>query len=129
MGGCRAATQEEVLYPVAGAVAVDGRPLSVGWITLYPDDSKDNKSTRLPFGEIQKDGSYSLTTNGKPGATAGFYKVVVAATLDPIPSRPSPDWQPTWLHDVKYTKPETTDLAVEVVEKPAAGAYDLRLSK
>jgi hypothetical protein len=30
--------------------------------------------------EITSNGSYELTTNGKPGAPCGFYKVVVAAS-------------------------------------------------
>jgi len=123
-----------VPVPVAGVVKVDGKPLDIGWVTFHPDESRGNLSTHLSFGEIKKDGSYELTTNTKPGAPPGFYKVVVSATNDPIPLKPpitedGKPWQPRWLTHEKYTRPETTDLKIEVVESPAARAYDLELSK
>jgi hypothetical protein len=117
---------------VSGTVTVDGKPLTVGWITFYPDETKGNTSAHLPFAEIQKDGTYALSTNGNPGAPPGCYKVVVAATHDVIPIKPrftsdGKALSPKWLVHEKYTSPATTDLRIEIVERPGAGNYDLRL--
>ena len=130
--GC--APRAGTLVPVSGAVAVEGKPLTIGWVTFYPDEAGGNKSSHLPWAEIKPDGTYELSTNGKPGASAGWYKVVVAATHDQIPVKPprtkdGKPWQPRWLVHVKYTHPSTTDVRIEVVEKPAPGGYDLRLSR
>jgi hypothetical protein len=130
--GC--APPREALVAVSGAVTVEGEPLPLGWVTYYPDAAKGNTSTHLPWGEISKDGAYELSTNGKPGAAPGWYKVVVAATRDAIPVKPprtadGKPWRPRWLTHEKYTKPSTTDLEVEVAERAAPGSYDLRLSR
>jgi hypothetical protein len=125
----------EVFIPVSGTVSLDGKPLPIGWITFHPDHAQGNQNLRLPHAEIRKDGTYELSPlAGKMGASPGRYRVVVAATYDPIPVRPkfNPDgteWEPRWLHHKKYLRPETTPLRVEVVEKPAPGAYDFMLSK
>jgi hypothetical protein len=124
----------ETLAPVGGTIKVQGKLLTVGWIIFYPDEARGNTSPLLPVAEITKDGTYDLTTNGKPGAPLGFYKVVVAATRDVIPVRPArtadgKPIQPNWLTHEKYTKAQSTDLYVEVVETPAPGVYDLELFK
>ena len=133
MLGCNS-EKVETLVPVVGTVKVQGKPLTLGWITFYPDEARGNTSARLPLVEITTDGTYELTTNGKPGAPPGFYKVVIAATRDVIPVRPprTQDGKPAplnWLTHEKYTKPQSTDLLIEVVENPAPGAYDLEVSK
>ena len=60
----------------------------------------------------------------------GWYKVLVFADanslIDPNSSRPP---IPKWMMHEKYTGAETTPLSVEVVEKPAAGVYDLNVTK
>jgi hypothetical protein len=133
MLGCNFA-KVETLAPVVGTVKVQGKPLTLGWITFYPDEARGNTNARLPLAEITTNGTYELTTNGKPGAPPGFYKVVIAATRDVIPVRP-PRIQdgkpapPNWLTHEKYTKSQSTDLLIEVVENPAPGAYDLEVSK
>jgi hypothetical protein len=125
---------EEKLLPVWGTVKVEDQPLTAGWVTFYPDEARGNRSTRLPLAEIKPDGTYRLSTNGRPGATAGVYKVVVAASQDPIPLKPrrNPDgspWKPRWLIHEKYTRPDTTDQRIEVVENASPGRYDLELSR
>jgi hypothetical protein len=129
--GCGPAAER--LVPVSGSVTVAGKPLTAGWVTFYPDRARGNASPRLPVAEI-KAGSYELSTNGRPGAPCGFYKVVVAASPEPIPLKPprNPDGTPKklrWLVHEKYTRPETTDLHVEVVERPAPGSYNLELAR
>ena len=129
LAGCQAKPAEDVLLPVAGKITVDGRPLPKGWVMFYPDPDKGNNSPRIPYAEVGPDGSYALATNSKPGAPAGAYRVVVVATVEPIPIRTPPEWRPTWLHAEKYAKQETTDLRIEVVESPSPGQYDLHLSR
>ncbi len=38
-------------------------------------------------------------------------------------------WKPRWLVHEEYTTPATTDLRIELVEKPSPGSYDLRLAR
>jgi hypothetical protein len=133
LGGCNA-SKHEILVPVSGTIKVDGKPLTVGWITFYPDEAAGNTSSRLPLAQIAKDGTYELTTNSKPGALPGFYKVVVVATHDEIPVRPKfnedgKPRQPKWLTHEKYTRPQSTDVQFEVVEQPAPRSYDLDLAR
>src|SRR4051794_8076203 len=70
-------------YPVEGQVLVDGAPLAgmSGQVTFEPDQTKGNKTPVSPSGEIDKDGRYKLSSKGKPGAPAGWYKVAVS----PVP--------------------------------------------
>src|SRR5687767_13348261 len=68
------------LPPVKGKVTVDGAALTSGSVRFVPDTTKGNKATTEPAGEIGSDGTYTLHTNGKPGAPAGWYKVTVSAT-------------------------------------------------
>ncbi len=131
--GCKPA-KEDPLVPVSGTVTVENKLLTTGWITFYPDEERGNLRATLATAEIQPDGTYKLSTNGKPGIGCGWYKVVVAASREPIPLKPprNPDGTPrglNWLTDEKYTRPETTDLRIEVVEQPAEGSYDLNLSR
>ena len=130
--GCASSTER--LVSVSGTVTVEGEPLTVGWITFYPDEEKGNTNSSLPFEQITASGTYELTTNGRSGAPPGAYKVVVAATHDALPVKPprSSDgkpWQPKWLTHEKYTAQATTDLRIEVVERPASGQYNLRLTR
>src|SRR6516162_7874588 len=94
--------RKDVLLRVSGCVKVAGKPLKLGWVTFYPDESRGNRSSRLPVGEITSDGTYELSTNGKAGAPPGFYKIVVAASEEPLPVKPPRNrdgtaWKPKWL--------------------------------
>src|SRR5262245_39325044 len=69
-------------YPVDGRVLLKGKPLKgkAGAVVLKPDTSKGNKQSASPVGVLQRDGTFSVVTNGQPGAPLGWYKVVVTAT-------------------------------------------------
>ena len=128
--GCGA--QEEPLYPVSGKVTVEGEPLTTGTVGLIPDLARGNASPYAPQGKLGPDGSYTIATLDRPGAAAGWYKVTVWASANEPASdsyQAIKDFQPQWLVNVKYTQADTTDLSVEVGPSPAAGAYDLKLSK
>jgi hypothetical protein len=114
------------LVPVEGKITVDGKPLPTGTMLLAPDTAKGNTSTVEPGGEI-KDGQYKVYTTRKPGAPPGHYKVAVVATEPPDEENPSAYRKS--LIAARYNVPQTTELSLEVVEKPAPGAYDLNLKK
>ncbi len=124
--GCNRA---ERLYPVEGTVFIDGKPLRGGrrsYVVFQPDRKKGNDSPHEPKSTIGADGRYRLMTVAKDGARAGWYKVRVDAAEVVDLANP---YVTKWLVAKKYIDFGTSDLAVEVVEKPAPEAYDWRLNK
>jgi hypothetical protein len=126
--------------PVSGKILVDGEPLTAADATVVfrPDASRGNTSTLDFTGRADESGEYTLYYgNGKRGAAPGWYKVAVVAT-EPLALRTGPDKQGRRpvagppvrksLIDTKYTLPTTSGIEIEVVEEPAPGAYDLRLT-
>jgi hypothetical protein len=123
--------------PVSGQVTVDGEPLHAGGgtVTFVPDKDRGNTATAQPSGPLDADGNYTLYyAVGKPGAPPGWYRVqVVASKLGPGTKTARPPQfgfqPPPPLIDPKYVSAATSGLEVEVVRNPAAGAYDLHLTK
>jgi hypothetical protein len=114
------------LVPVKGVVMLNDKPLTSGTVIYHPDKGKGNKFGGLSIGEINDKGEYTLLTNGKPGAPVGDCKVTVTSTG----SATVPDnTKPTTKSPVNqtYATVELTPLAVQVVEKGAPGAYDLKV--
>jgi hypothetical protein len=119
--------------PVSGQVTLDGEPVTTeATVVLFkPDQSRGNAGKLEPVGTVDAGGRYTLTTAGRRGAPAGWYKVIVAARAGQIehpkgrPRRPLA----ASLLPARYGSERTTPLVVEVVEQPAEGAYDLKLSK
>jgi hypothetical protein len=71
VAGCGPA--EPKLVPAGGTVRfTDGKPVAGGIVEFAPDGP--GPAAR---GKIGSDGSFTLETNGKPGAVAGAYRVVV----------------------------------------------------
>lgn len=117
----------ELLHPVNGVVTHAGKPLATGTVSFRPDVAKGNKSLHHPTGSIGVDGKFTLFTAGKPGAPPGWYKVVVNAHEPALDSGGAHPGMPKSIIPVRYSGFETTPMAVEVLEKPAAGHYDLKL--
>jgi hypothetical protein len=118
---------------VAGKVMVNGVPLTGGQVGFMPDETSGTTHFEYSIGEVQPDGTYQLVTNDKGGVRPGWYRVVVWASVEPMSPTPAYDangqLKPIrWKTAAKYTRKETTDLRLEVVENPAPGAYDLSLS-
>jgi len=114
------------LVPVSGVVTLNDKPLTSGTVIYHPDKAKGNKFGGLSVGEINDKGEYTLQTNGKPGAPVGPCKVTVTSTGSAeVPDNTKPSTKspvnPT------YATVELTPLAVEVTEKGAKGAYDLKV--
>ena len=116
--------QETKLVPVSGHVTLDDAALSAGSVLFVPDETKGNNSQISPRGMIDSQGNYELFSDGKKGAPAGWYKVVVSLTSPGLPPPPKGATM-----DFKFQHPERTDLAVEVEPQPQPGAYDLKLTK
>ena len=125
------------VVPVTGKVTLDGTPLTIGTVTFYPDESKGNTVVGTSTGMIQSDGSYKLNYNGKDGAPVGWYKVTVNPIGMPSNMGNAGGMQAQDMSKLnqnaakvnpKFLKAET-GLTIEVVASPAAGAYDLKVTK
>lgn len=117
----------EKLVPVSGKITIQSAPLPYGTITLVPDLAAGNKTKLQPLGKIGADGSFSLETDGKPGAPVGPYLVGISSIK---PSTPEDGYKPPiWAASQEYLDPNKSGLKLNVVESPAAGAYDIPLTK
>jgi len=119
------------LVGVSGAVKHGGVPMPMGTVTYHPDAAKGNTHKAPVTGMIKPDGTYTLNTDGKPGAPAGWYQVTISGQGMPDMSMmkdggktPAPP-----AVNPKYAKPESSGFAVEVKDGAPAGAYDLPLVK
>jgi hypothetical protein len=126
LAGCGGGGGEK-LTPVAGKVTVQGAPLTTGGVSFHPDAQKGNRTQHIPVGSLDAQGNYTLMSAAREGAPLGWYKVTVTAQ-EPIDLK-NPYAPPKHLISPKFSDPGTSGLAVEVVERPAAGAYDFQVSK
>jgi hypothetical protein len=62
---------------VSGRIWVDGQPIKDGIVVYRPDRGKGNSSPYEPRGRIDSNGWYSLESEGRKGAAAGWYRVTV----------------------------------------------------
>jgi hypothetical protein len=132
--GCGDTSGVGKTFPVRGKVTLENQPLAAetAVVLFKPDASKGNSSPWEPTANVDKDGNYSLSTNGKSGAPPGWYKVIVTATESGVASPKDPKRghpHPRSLVPAQYGQAKTTDLVIEVVENPGLGAYDLKLKK
>ena len=113
------------LVPVKGTVSVGGKTLTRGSVSFRPDKSRDETGTAEPAGIIEADGTYTMYTNGKPGAPIGKYTVLVASTEDVDPNNPSAS--PKSLIPAKYSSQDSINFQIEVIESAPPGHYDIKL--
>jgi hypothetical protein len=119
-------------YPVSGKVLLNGKPIKVrsGYVVLKPDARKGNTTPFSPAGNIDADGNYVVYTKTRRGAPPGWYRVVVTAVAEaPRPSKNQSHSRPIprSLVSSRYGDEKSTPLEIEVVDSPAAGAFDLDL--
>jgi hypothetical protein len=126
------------LAPVSGKILVGDKPLTFGSVQFRADISRGNRSMEVPVASVQPDGSFELLTGTRKGAPLGWWKVlVIADNFQVFDPPPSPNWPlfpdgwepPKPLVHQRYLTVPTTDLTVEVVEHPGAGAYVLKLNR
>jgi hypothetical protein len=120
------------VVPVSGQLTLNGKPLRLkpnafARVWFYPDASKGNNCPQVASGDVDAQGHYQLSTRGRDGAAPGWYRVMVIATEHVDPNQPSRR-RPSFVA-ARYGSPQTSGLAVRVVEAPSAGAYDLHLRK
>jgi hypothetical protein len=130
--GCGGGAGIGTVYPVAGLVTLNDKPFNAetAVIVFKPDAARGNSSSLEPTGRVDPDGRYTLITSGTAGAPPGWYRVIVTAHAGkPQHPKTTRDQRPVTksLLPMKYGAVKTSDLAIEVVEQPAAGAYDLKL--
>lgn len=123
--GCGGSSSVGKLYAVSGKVSLGSVSLTQGGVRFRPDPSRGNTSPAEPVAIIQPDGTYTLYTNGKRGAPAGWYKVSVSAGESIDSSKPFSTKSPVAR---RFTNPETAGLSIEVRPSAAAGAYDLTVT-
>ena len=115
------------LAPVSGKVTIQDMPLPYGRIVLKPDVAQGNKFAGEPSGEIKSDGTFTLETDGKPGAPLGVYRVAVfsiKASTQEDGYKP-----PVWAASQEYSDADKSGLTLTIVENPAADAYHIPLTK
>lgn len=114
-------------YPVVGKVSVDGKPVPAGTLSFRPDKAKGNKNLHEPFGQIDASGNYKMFTLKKEGVPPGWYRVAVNAS-EPVEVG-NMSGAARWFANPKFATADMSGLSVEVVENPAPGAYDFKLTK
>ena len=133
--GCGDASGVGPTFRVTGKVTFNDAPLTAKntVIVFKPDAARGNTSPFESAGTVDADGNYSLTTRGKNGAPPGWYKVVVTAREEAEPVHPKGPQRhrpvSKSLLPAKYGQAQTSGLSIEVVEGPAPGAYDLKLTR
>lgn len=118
--------------PAEGNVTFDGKPLEGGILYFNPDASKGNTAAVSCTSPV-RDGKFTLQTSAiersdsGPGVPLGWYKVTVRVNMPG--EKPIFPGQPALKIHPKFLDPQKTPLAIEVVENPEPGAYDLKLTK
>ena len=101
--------------PVTGKVTYQGQPLKFGSVMFQPEKG------RMAKGQIQPDGTFTLSTDGKEGAVPGMHKVGVTCfeLQSPNPPATPPGQEPSNGRSFipqKYNSPTGSGIAVEVTE-------------
>jgi hypothetical protein len=110
--------------PVSGTVTLDGKPLQDGLLIFHPNEDKGNKERIGCSGRVHN-GQYKLATSAVTrqdtgaGAPLGWFKVTLTNDLPGMPIIP--------VHQ-RFLRPETTPVEIEIVDNPAPGAYDIKLT-
>lgn len=106
---------------VSGTVTLDGQTLTTGNVSFYPEGSGGAPA----YGQIDRQGRYSLSTGTDVGLAPGMYVAIVVATKDP----PQPfdatgaEIPPIPITPAKYGTVGSSDLRVQV----KAGSNDISL--
>lgn len=132
MAGCGGNAGSKLDFvPLKGKVTLDGVPLTVGTVTLFPQ-----LGTKGPAcsGALNSSGEFAIIgPDGKPGAPVGKHKVCVICPYDPAagssPSgeaAPASSGAPCNVPEI-YQSEATTTLGVIEVKKPETPPLNLDL--
>src|SRR5215475_82944 len=82
--GCGGGAGRPPLAKVSGKVTYAGKPVTTGSVMFTPVAGSASDSARIATGQIESDGSYSLTTfDTGDGAVLGQHLVTVESRGDP----------------------------------------------
>lgn len=108
--GCDQGPKLPPLAPVTGVVTFDGKPLPRGMVQFVPDADRGTTGPTATAA-IGPDGTYTLTTVGKPGAMVGWHTVRIVSQEEP---KDETDTDPPSLIPWRYTDPTRSELNFEV---------------
>lgn len=115
--GCKG--KSDKFMPVTGKVTYRGFPLQQGTIVFTPNSALGTQG-EIAIGEIGRDGTFTLRTGNAYGATAGHYRVTVAAVVADAAPVPGQSFRtPVSLLPEKYSDPELSGLECQVVDDKA----------
>ena len=130
LAGCGGDSEPGVDYvPLNGKVMIDGMPLTVGTVTLFPQPGTKGPACS---GTINSNGEFGIISpDGKPGAPVGKHKVCVICPFDPATGSSSAGNAPASSSrpcnvPAKYQAAMSTDLSVEV-KKPETPLFNIDL--
>jgi hypothetical protein len=95
------------LVPVAGKVMLDGKPLTKGHVLTQPTAGRGSN------GNIQSDGTFSLSSGREEGALVGTHAVAVVAYENETAQGAEGDYGKL-LVPKKYTNFQTSELTIDV---------------
>ncbi|MGE0760958.1 MAG: hypothetical protein AB7O38_28360 [Pirellulaceae bacterium] len=108
------------LVPISGRVTLNGKPLHLGSVQFVA------QGVRPAYGQIDKDGFFSLETDGEPGCPIGQHKVLVQA--QEISGTEATGEKMKQISPLKYASLEGTDLVVDVTEPKRDVRIELKSS-
>jgi hypothetical protein len=126
------------LAKVKGHVTYKGAPLKGASVKFYPEKGP------MAIGMTDDSGDFTLTTNGRPGATIGSHKVAITKVSGPagpaMPANPSPEdmmkmqkaqmnkpSRPKSEIPESYGAPESSKLSAEVSANAAENEFEFPL--
>lgn len=81
--GCRGEQWQAETYPASGQITINGEPPAGAVVTLHPIAGNVDQRGSSPWGIVQPDGSFLLSTYEKgDGAPVGDYAITVRWPLD-----------------------------------------------
>jgi hypothetical protein len=117
--------------PASGTIEIDGQVVEGGIVYFNPNSAKGNTARVSCLSPIQN-GKFKVSTTGMhdyesgSGVPLGWYKVSLRVnTAGEKPRFPGP--AAVEVNPI-YLDPDKTPLEVEVVDNPAPGAYDLKIT-
>lgn len=110
--GCGGDSDRLQTAPVHGTVSYNGQPLTRGSITFVPTQSGPTAT-----GQIQPDGTYSLTTYEEgDGAILGSHRVMIVSMDEGSGLPEDAMTEPKLLIPDKYGRDQTSGLTADVTE-------------
>jgi hypothetical protein len=116
-------------FPVTGELYVDGKPAESAFIYLYPAGGGLAENAPTAYGQVDKDGHYTLSSYGKDdGAPAGDYVVCFSWRARSGLTKQRFDG-PDMLKE-RYNDKDKSTYKVTIKQEPnALPRYDLKMSK